>query len=603
MVHVAIAYVVVSWVILQFVDVVAPLMGLPEVFQKGIFILLIIGLPIALLFSWAYEVTPEGVKKTHEVDKSKSITHSTGQKINKLIIGGLVLAVGFLLFDKFYLTTESPPIEEAGVIKSVAVLPLVDLSEGGDQEWFADGLAEEILNSLARLPELRVIARTSSFQFKGQDRDIGEIARTLGVANIVEGSIRRIGDRIRITAQLIRAEDGFHLWSETYDSTTSDLFDVQRDVAEKIAAALDVILDEDLREAMFRSGTRNVEAYKAFREGVRLTDAVHNNETDQTLWDANAYFERAMALDPGYADPAFTHMDAFAHILMDGTGPYTGDPAPYSNAEAQALLLKDLDFAVANFSSPTMQVIADINREMFSPTWYRMPGLLDRLDEIMDVNNMNLSNTLWLQNILIVTENLDLLQKYVEKWVKNDPLDPIAWATVVDIKLKRENFQAAKDLITEGRQIAGDHAWLRYAELEIAILEGNRDEVIKLLNRMLDEEKWYPAYLAAVEGDYETAGRLAQELTEKSSWPNENLLFVYHEMGDQEKVQNLARQVDQLIAGAAKFLRLQSVSGNTLFFDLADTPNYAAKLEQAGIDPANFRKPIRLSTQEGGSGE
>lgn len=603
-VRVAIAYLVVGWVLMQFVDVIADPFDLPEWFQRVTTIFLAILFPIVLIFSWAFEVTPEGVKKTAEVDKSKSLTHGTGQKINKLIIGGLVLAVGFLLFDKFYLTSETlVPQEAVTEAKSVAVLPFADLSEGQDQEWFADGLTEEILNSLARLPELQVTARTSSFQFKGVDRNIGEIAKTLGVTTVVEGSVRRIGDRLRITAQLIRASDGFHLWSNTYDSTTEDLFDVQADVAEKIAGALDVVLDDNKREAMVRSGTRDVEAYRAFKEGVRITDAVHNYETDQTLWDANVYFDRAMELDPGYADPAIVHMDAFAHFLMDGLSPYVGQTPPYSKAEAQALMLQDLDFAVANFSSPTMQVIADINREYFSPTWYRMPGLIARLDEVLDVNDMNLANTIWLHNILILNEDFDLLSKILKEWIKDDPLDPTVWSNLAEVENHKGDFKAAQDYITRGRQIAGDHTWLREAEFSSAAYQGNRDEAIILLEKMVDDENWYPAYLAAIRGDYETAAELARELTEKFDHPQVSLIKIYYETGDQEKLRALAKNIDQLPVGAAIFGIFISTSDNALYFDLADTPNFAAKLEQAGIDPASFKKPIRLSAGVGGGDE
>ena len=152
-VRVAIAYAVVGWVVLQFLDIVAPLLGLPEVFQKGVLVLLAIGFPIALVLSWAYEVTPDGVKKTEEVDRSTSLTHGTGRKINMLVIVGLVFAVGFLLLDKFYLASapavEVIPVAEA-VQPSIAVLPFSDLSSQGNQEYFADGLSEEILNVLVR---------------------------------------------------------------------------------------------------------------------------------------------------------------------------------------------------------------------------------------------------------------------------------------------------------------------------------------------------------------------------------------------------------------------------------------------------------------------
>ena len=223
-VKVAVAYTVVGWVLLQFVDVVAPLMGLPDVFQKSVLVLLALGLPIALIISWAYEVTPEGVKKTEDVDLSASVSHSTGEKINKLIIGGLVIAVGFLLYDKFFLMPEpvvevipEMRVEEPAAQASIAVLPFSDLSPEGDQEYFADGLSEEILNVLVRVKDLTVASRTSSFQFKNGELGIPDIAAKLGVTYVLEGSIRKAGQTIRVTGQLIEAGTDRHLWSDTFD--------------------------------------------------------------------------------------------------------------------------------------------------------------------------------------------------------------------------------------------------------------------------------------------------------------------------------------------------------------------------------------------------
>ncbi len=158
----------------------------------------------------------------------------------------------------------------ATTVKSLAVLPFVAMSSGADDEYFADGLTEEILNSLAQLPELLITARTSSFHFKGQDIPVQEIAATLGVQHIVEGSVRRSGERLRVTAQLVRAADGFHIWSENYDSTSEDTIQVQEDIAEKIAEAMNVVMDDDKREAMRKAGLRNVEAFINYQKAMEL---------------------------------------------------------------------------------------------------------------------------------------------------------------------------------------------------------------------------------------------------------------------------------------------------------------------------------------------
>ena len=192
--RVAIAYIAVAWLLLQVSDIVFENFGTPDWVMKTLMFVLAIGFPLAVLFAWAYEMTPEGIKKEKDVDRSQSITHETGQKLNRTIIVVLLAAVGFLLVDKFVLrepASEIPTATEATTEKSVAVLPFVAMSRGEDDEFFADGLTEEILNSLTRVPELLVTARTSAFHFKGQDIPIPEIATKLGVAHVVEGSVRR----------------------------------------------------------------------------------------------------------------------------------------------------------------------------------------------------------------------------------------------------------------------------------------------------------------------------------------------------------------------------------------------------------------------------
>ena len=235
---VGVAYAIVAWVILQFIEVVSNVMNFPDWIAQAVFMLLVAGLPVALLLSWAYEVTPEGVKKTAEVDQSKSITHSKGQRINKLIAGALVVVLGFIAYDKLIATDgRVVPQVEAGQA-SIAVLPFEDLSAAGDQEYFGDGIAEELLNVLAKVPSIKVAGRTSSFQFKGESLDLRAIGKTLGVEHILEGSVRTDGNMVRITAQLINARDGFHVWSETYDREMTSIFAIQDEIAGNIATEL-----------------------------------------------------------------------------------------------------------------------------------------------------------------------------------------------------------------------------------------------------------------------------------------------------------------------------------------------------------------------------
>jgi TolB-like protein len=249
-VRVGIAYMVLGWVALQVGDILFDMFEAPVWVGKTFAGLLLLGLPFALLFAWAFEMTPEGVKKTAEVDASDSITHSTGRTLNYVIIAALVVALGYSMWSN---KATDIPVDDVAVDRSIAVLPFVNMSSDKEQEWFADGLTEEILNSLARTPDLLVASRTSSFQYKGQNQDISAIATALGVAHILEGSVRRGGDRLRVTAQLIRANDGFHLWSETFDRKPKDVIAIQEDVAFEIANALKTAMDPAALKKMVSS--------------------------------------------------------------------------------------------------------------------------------------------------------------------------------------------------------------------------------------------------------------------------------------------------------------------------------------------------------------
>ena len=222
-----------AWLVTQVLQVLFESFGTPDWVMKTVLVLLAAGLPFVLIFAWAFEMTPEGLKLEKEIDRGKSITPETGRKLDRAIIGVLVVALGYFVFDKFASDaideeefTQGNKQSEVALAgekaqqsetsdKSIAVLPFVNMSGDQENEYFSDGLTEELLNSLARIEELKVTGRTSSFAFKGQSTDLREIGRTLGVAHILEGSVRKAQNRVRITAQLIKVEDGYHMWSYT----------------------------------------------------------------------------------------------------------------------------------------------------------------------------------------------------------------------------------------------------------------------------------------------------------------------------------------------------------------------------------------------------
>ena len=309
-IRVAGLYLVSAWLLVQVASVLLPTFEAPAWVMKSMVALLAIGFLPALAFSWAFELTPEGLKRDREVDRSQSITDQTARKLDVAVIALLLCVGGLLLWTR--LRPAAPPAPAAAAAaapakapkaadaitdKSIAVLPFADFSQGGNQAWFADGLTEEILNALARTPDLAVSARTSSFKYKGSALAVPQIARELGVAYVLEGSVRGDAKRVRVTAQLIRARDGFHLWSQNFDRDATDIISIQEELAREIALVMQTSMDPKALADMAQVGTRSVEAYQEYLRGV----AEQTNPQQAAFERALAHYERARELDPKFA--------------------------------------------------------------------------------------------------------------------------------------------------------------------------------------------------------------------------------------------------------------------------------------------------------------
>jgi TolB-like protein/DNA-binding winged helix-turn-helix (wHTH) protein/lipoprotein NlpI len=305
--RVAAAYGIVAWLLVEMASVVLPALRLPEWTLTLLVFLVVAGFPLALIVAWAFELTPEGIKRETAVDPAESVTQQTGRKLDFAIIGLLAIALIFVVVDHYVLEAEPeqaemaaeqvPSAEPAARGKSIAVLPFVNMSADSDQEYFADGISEELLNTLAQFDDLRVVGRTSSFSFKNSDADLKEIGEALNADVILEGSVRTVGDQVRITAQLNGAKDGFHLWSETYDRELTDIFTIQTEIATAIADALRVSLSSEERERLATAPTENLAAYQAYLLGRQRQAKFITATTEEAI----EYFQRAIELDPKLA--------------------------------------------------------------------------------------------------------------------------------------------------------------------------------------------------------------------------------------------------------------------------------------------------------------
>lgn len=320
------AYLVFGWLVLQFIDVVFPMFGLDEALGRPVLGLLVFGLPVTLILAWVFEITPDGIKREKDIDRSSTVTEQTGRMLDRVVIVVLIFAVGLLLVDKFYLQEAGTPatLTENKKLDSVAVLPFVNLSRRDENEYFSDGLTETLLHMLAQLKDLKVAARTSSFAFKGQDADVREIGASLGVETVLEGSVQRSANTVRITAQLIEVESGFHLWSETYDRDLDDIFQVQDEIAASVANALQVTLLGDTNAPSGHAvslATRDSQAYEKFLLGLEQK----NIASYSSLPRAEGLFKEALALDPDFCEATIEL--AFTYRLQAETGLLTNTEA------------------------------------------------------------------------------------------------------------------------------------------------------------------------------------------------------------------------------------------------------------------------------------
>jgi len=285
---------------------VLPMFGAPDWLPRSIVILLAIGFAPALVFSWAFELTPQGLKRDEDVAPEQSIAPQTGRRMDRMIIAVLVLALGYFVFDKFVLTPRREavlshpapaPNEFAASAKSIAVLPFDNLSRDPDNAYFAEGVQDEILTRLAKVADLKVISRTSTQKYKSAPDNLRAIAQQLGVANILEGSVQKANDQVRVNVQLINALSDAHLWADIYDRKLTDIFTVESDIAKTIADTLQAKLTGSEKILMTKAPTANSEAYELYLKGRFFW----NKRTALDLRKSIEYFNQAIEKDSNYA--------------------------------------------------------------------------------------------------------------------------------------------------------------------------------------------------------------------------------------------------------------------------------------------------------------
>ena len=425
---VATVYGITGWLIIQIITSISEPLALPPWFDTAIIILVLIGFPLSLIFAWAFEMTPEGLKKTKKVENTESISSSTGKKLNRLIITTLILLIAFLGYERFFVHEHQENIEVTTSLPSIAVLPFEDFSPKNDQEYFSDGLSEELLNVLAKVKEINVAGRNSSFKFKGKHEDLKIVGKQLGVDHILEGSVRKSGNQIRITAQLIKVSDGFHMWSETYDKEYSadNLFKIQDEISKKILKELKIKLSIKEANTKVNVLTSNTEAYEAFLKGTQLLV----NRNPQDILQAIEELNKAIQLDAKFAAAYSKLAIAYYHAInYAGFDRKKGNEEVKTNADHALLLDNTLGEAYAAFGH---YYSASSDRD-------KAKIALQRANEL-DPNNAEI--LMWYSKFFPISDDkgLELLLKAYQI----DPLSPIVVHNLASEYEFKDDFNKAK---------------------------------------------------------------------------------------------------------------------------------------------------------------
>jgi adenylate cyclase len=611
--RVAAAYLVVGWLVMQVISVISDAAGLPDWADSLALILLLAGLPVAVFIAWAFEMTPTGLKPTESVDPETSLTRATGSTLDIAILAGLGL-VAVLVVSSWLWPNGGTDVEPAELVAevtapdapaapapqpseaeaatatdatadgppalSVAVLPFVAMSSDVEDRYFAEGLTEEILNYLAAVPELLVTSRTSAFQFRGDDLpSVPEIAQQLGVAYIVEGSIRRSGDRVRVTAQIIRAADDSHLWSQTYDRTMDDVFAIQDDIAQNITAVLDIVLDENQLARMGEIGVQNVEAYIAYQRGVEISVEAHDRRVDTltALEPAEALFAEATRLAPDFSDAYMRQADYYAHLMSRSVREDT-EEARATLEMATDRYFNLLELAKDSTTDPNRRAMIDVDRIYLRQSWTGAGPILDRASQ-----TTGCPFTAWLRELSALSGRSAAFLPYAQRMTQCDPLNGSNWAVLSSIAYSAGEFDIAHDAASNGLRLDSRDISLMWQSADALFQAGREDDIAEYMDFLQVPDYvrgLYAAMFAARAGDREAANE-ARLLMGETHALDGYALRLHAMLGEREAANAVAAQLDTLADSLNDLIAITAACRCGALWDLEATPNFARRIEEA----------------------
>ena len=570
----AAAYAVVGWLLIQVATQVFPFLDIPNWAIRLVILVTALGFPIALVMAWAFEATPEGIKRTEAADAMPAARQQKKHAWIYIVVIGAAISIALFFIGRYTAQTSRAGSDELqggkqgeAATKSIAVLPFVDLSQAHDQEYFCDGISEEILDALAKVEGLRVVARTSSFSFKGKNADVAEIGQKLGVANVLEGSLRRDGNRIRISAQLINARDGFHIWSDTYERELQGVFAVQDEITRSIVDALKIRLAVE-PPARPR---QNTEAYDLYLQGLYFS----NKSDEESLRKGLSLFQQALEKDANFAR-AWSGVAKAWYWLADA---YVSPLEAYPKVKEAALRALALDEhnAEAHCYLGDTKLIMDRDPS----------GEEAELKRALEIDPNSATAHLFMALLKAPQGDLKEAITQIQHAERLDPLAPVIGSFAVGIYLAADRID---DAIAAGKrvlQVDPNYVYFDPALADAYREKGDFQKAIALYEKAQETTHLPSAGLAityAKMGRREDARRILEQLIEKSRLQYikaDSIAAVYVALGEKDEAFRwLERAFDEHSAP------LYSFGFDPEFRPLRSDPRFADLLRRIGIDPA-----------------
>ena len=462
--RVGIAYLVAAWLLLQLTDILAPTLALPDWTARLVLLLLVIGFVPALIFAWAFELTPEGVKRERDIDRSQSTTLVTGRKLDFAIIAMMAAAIVYLVIDNYVL--EPAPVVTADIERSIAVLPFRNRSNVVEDAYFVDGMHDDLLTQLSRLSSIeKVISRTSTEQYRNTTKTIPQIGQELGVATILEGGVQRSGNQIRINAQLIDTETDEHLWAHTYDRilTAENLFAIQSEITREIVAALHGVLSEQDKDALVAMPTNSLEAYAEFVLGRQAL----TKRTGEAILRAKAHFEKAVELDSSYALAYLGLADAYS-LQRE----YLGVKSADSFAPRQAAI--DVALSIDPLSGEAYTSLAVLRNNQ---------GQTEEAEKYflkaIELNPNYATAYHWYSILLRYAGRIEEAHTQILKALELDPLAPVLTGNLLIIQRLLGRVQGANTTLREGLERHPDYPGFYHQKALLLQDEGRLGEALR----------------------------------------------------------------------------------------------------------------------------